>query len=56
MVVEKLGGRQGVRLEDGSEPGHHLRGREEAEEEAAHRLHVLQPETSQFLGIQILLL
>ena len=41
MVVEKLGGRQGLGLEDGSEPGHHFRGGEEAEEEAADRLHVL---------------
>ena len=56
MAVEELGGRQGLRPQDGPEPRHHLRSREEAEKEASDRLHVLQSEASQLLGVQILLL
>ena len=40
----------------GPGPRHHLREREEAEEEADPGLHLLQPQAPQLLGIQILLL
>ena len=56
MAVEELGSRKGLGAPDGPQPGHHLGGGEEAEEEASDRLHVLQPEAPQLLGIQILLL
>ena len=56
VVVEELGSRKGLGAPDGPQPGHHLGGGEEAEEEASDRLHVLQPEAPQLLGIQILLL
>ena len=56
MVVEKLGGGEDNRLDDG--PGHWggVRGREEAEEKAAAGLPVRQPEEPQLVGLQILLL
>lgn len=56
VVVEKLGGRESVRFEDGPEPRYHLRSGKEAQEETSHRLHVLQSQTSQLLGISIFLL
>ena len=54
--MEKLGGRQGRRPEDGPQPRHHLGGREEAEEETVDRLLVLEPEAPQLLGLPILFL
>ena len=56
MAVEELGGWQGVGLENGLKPGHHIRCGEEAEEKTSHRLPVLQPQTPQLLGLQIFLL
>ena len=56
VAVEELGGGQGVRPPHGPQPRHHLRRREKVEEEAADRLPVLQPQASQLLGLQILLL
>ena len=56
MAVEELGGGQGVGPAHGPQPRHHLRRGEEVEEEAADRLPVLQPQASQLLGLQILLL
>ena len=56
MAVEKLGSGQGCRPTDGLELGHHLRGGEEVEEEATDRLHVLQSQAPQLLGVPILLL
>ena len=35
LVVEKLGGGQDPGTHDGSGPGHHIRGREAAEEETS---------------------
>lgn len=56
MAVEKLGGRQSVCSTHGPQPGDHLRGGEEAQEEAADRLHVFQSQAPQLLGISILFL
>ena len=56
VVVEELGGGQGVRPADGSQPRHHLRRGEEAEKEVVDRLPLLQPQAPQLLGVQILFL
>ena len=56
VAVEKLGGGQDRRPHDGPRPGDHLRGGEEAEEEAPRRLPLLQLEEPQLLDVQILLL
>ena len=56
MVVEELGGGQGVRAQDGPQPRHHIRRGEETEEKAAYRLSLLESEASQLLGLPILLL
>ena len=56
MAVEKLGGRKSGCFEDGPQPGNHLRSGEKIEEETPHRIYVFKSKTSQFLGLQILLL
>ena len=56
VVVEELGGGQGVRAQDGPQPRHHIRRGEETEEKAAYRLSLLESEASQLLGLPILLL
>ena len=56
MVVEELGGGQGVGPEDGSQPGHHIRCGEKTQEETPYRLSLLQSEAPQLLGLPILLL
>ena len=56
MVVKELGGRKGVRTQDGPQPRHHIRRGKETEKEAFDRLSLLQPQTPQLLGVQILLL
>ncbi len=56
MAVEELGGGQDRGADDGPRRGRHLRGGEEAEEEAAARLPLRQPQEPQLVGLQILLL
>jgi len=56
MAVEELGGGQGVRPEDGPQPGHHIRCGEKTEEKASYRLSLLESQASQLLGLPILLL
>ena len=56
MAVEKLGGWKSGCFEDGPQPGNHLRSGEKIEEETPHRIYVFKSKTSQFLGLQILLL
>ena len=56
MALEELGGGQGVRPEDGPQPGHHIRCGEKAEEKASYRLSLLESQASQLLGLPILLL
>ena len=56
VAVEELGGGQDPGTEDGSRPGDHHGGREEAKEEAAAGLSPLKSEEPQLLGLQILLL
>ena len=56
MVVEELGGGQGVGPQDGPQPGHHIRRGEKTQEETPYRLSLLQSEAPQLLGLPILLL
>ena len=56
MALEELGGGQGVRPEDGPQPGHHIRCGEKTQEKASYRLSLLESQASQLLGLPILLL
>jgi len=56
MALEELGGWKDTGTYHGPRFGHHLRGREETEEEAFARLPLCQFEEPQFLGLQILFL
>ena len=56
MAVEKLGGGKSLGAQNGPQSGNHLGGREEAQEETPHRLHVFQSKAPQLLGISIFLL
>ncbi len=56
MVVEKLGGGQNHRPDDGPRYRRGLRGREETKEEAPARLFVRQFEKPQLVGVPLLLL
>ena len=51
LVVEELGGWQGGRPQDGSQPGHHIWCGKETEKEVVDWLPVLEPETPQLLGV-----